>query len=98
MRHLALATVLALAAPALAAAQAFDADPTARVTVDPHGVRAGGGSEAPPAPDPAVRRSVRQGVAGGGGGSNAAPVNQGPPAGVVNEIPRRPVSNEGNPR
>lgn len=98
MRHFILATVLGLAAPSLAAAQTFDADRNARITTDPRGVRAGGGSEVQSTFDPTVRRSVQQGVNDGGGAANSAPVNQGTPSTVVNEIPRRMVSNEGNPR
>lgn len=98
MRHFILAVVLGLAAPSLAAAQVFDADRNARITVDPQGVQAGGSSEARPTPDSTILRSVQQGVSDGGGAADSVPVNQGTPSAVVNQIPRRAVSSEGNPR
>lgn len=98
MRHLVLAAALGLAAPSLAAAQNFDADRNTRVTVDPQGVRAGGSSESRPAADPSTRRSVQQGVSSGGGAASGTPINQGASSGVVNQIPRRSIPNEGNPR
>ena len=98
MQKPAFIAVCVLVLPVLADAQTFDADRTARVTVDPRGVQAGGASEAMPAPNSTTNRAVQQQVGSGGGSANDMPTNQGTPAGVLNEIPRRPVSNEGNPR